>query len=67
MENILRLFIQALSEASFNEFWHIGILQMLSEEIQRDDLSNCRPIAILQIFYKIFSKIIYNRTSWQLF
>ena len=42
-------------------------LQMLSKERKLDDLSNWRPIAVLQLFYKVFSKIIYNRISSQLF
>ena len=31
-ENLLRLFNQALSEGSFDDSWHIAILQILSKE-----------------------------------
>ena len=40
---------------------------MLPKDGDLKELSNWRPIALLQIFYKIFAKLVYNRISYHLF
>ena len=66
-ENLVSLFNQTLMDASFEDSWYVTILQMLSKDGDLNELNNWRPIAILQIFYKIYSKLVYNRISPYLF
>ena len=40
---------------------------MLPKEGDLNELSSCRPIALLHIFYNVFSRLIYNRIYFHLF
>ena len=64
---LLSFYNQRLLDGYFDESWHPLILQMLSKDGDLNEFSNWRPIAILLIFYKIFSKSFYNRISSHLF
>ena len=66
-ESLISLFNQTLMDASFEDSWYVTILQMLPKDGDLNELTNWRPIAILQIFYKIYSKLVYNRISPFLF
>ena len=41
--------------------WHTTLFSMLPNNGNLDDPANWRPIAILPIFYKIFSRLLYHR------
>ena len=58
---------QILIDGRFDESWHITILQMLSKDGDLSEIYNCRPIAILSIFYTVCSKLVYNLISSLLF
>ena len=66
-DNLVSLFNQNLMDASFEDSWYVTILQMLPKDGDLNKLTNWRPIAILPIFYKIYSKLVYNRISPYLF
>ena len=66
-EALLGFLNQILIDGRFDESWHTTILQMLPKDGDLGELSNWRPIALLPIFYKVFSKLVYNRISIQLF
>ena len=65
--NLLRCFNQSLQSGIFDESWTHTIFQMLPKSGDTSDISNWRPIAILPILYKIFSRLVYNRISPILF
>ena len=64
---LITLFNQSLEDGLFDESWYTSILQMLPKDGDLNELKNWRPIALLPIFYKIFSKLIYYRISSYLF
>ena len=64
---LITLFSQSLEDGLFDESWYTSILQMLPKDGDLNELKNWRPIALLPIFYKIFSKLIYYRISSYLF
>ena len=66
-EALLGFFNQILIDRRFDESWHITILQMLPKDGDLGELSNWWPLALLPIFYKVFSKLVYNRISILLF
>ena len=66
-ESLIIFFNKILIDGTFDESWHNTILQMLPKDGDLKELFNWRPIALLQIFYKIFSKFVYNRISTHLF
>ena len=41
--------------------WHVTVFRMLPKSGDLSDANNWRPIAVLPILYKIFSKLIYAR------
>ena len=41
--------------------WHVIIFRMLPKNGDLTDVNNWRPIAVLPILYKIFSKLVYSR------
>ena len=46
---------------------HLTILHIMQKDRDLGELTNWGPIAFLPIFYKIFSKFIYNRISKHIF
>ena len=54
-------------DALFDESSYTYIFWMFHKDCDLNELSNWRPIALLSIFYKILSKLIYERISSYLF
>ena len=52
---LVTFFNQIILNGSFDESWFKSILQLLPKDGDLNELSNWRPIALLQIFYKIYS------------
>ena len=48
---------------NLNEFRHITILQILPKDGDLGELINLRPMALLLIFSKLFSELIYNHIT----
>ena len=55
------MFNDMLTRGYLDSTWHNTIFQMLPKSGDLNDPSNWRPIAILPVIYKIFSKILCNR------
>lgn len=61
-----RLFNHYLNNGNIPKEWLEGKLILLFKKGNRADLKNYRPLTLLPVLYKIFSKIITNRISGQL-
>lgn len=59
-------FNQFLHRGFFDESWYVSIFQMLPKSGPLNDAGNWRPIAILPIMYKLFSRMLYNWLGPQL-
>ena len=66
-EHLVSLFNQILLDASFADSRYMRILEMLPKDGDLSKLTNWRSIVFLQIFYKIYAKLVYNRILPQLF
>ena len=62
-KRILKEYNRMISAGIFEESWYCTIFRMLAKSGDLSDASNWRPIAILSILYKIFSKMIYTRIN----
>ena len=62
-KRILKEYNRMMSAGIFEESWYCTIFQMLPKSGDLSDALNWRPIAILPILYKIFSKMIYTRIN----
>ena len=62
-EELLRCFNNAMKTGVFDESWHYTIFQMIPKTGDLSKISNWRPIAILPVLYKLFSRLIYNRIA----
>ena len=60
-QRILQEYNRMLNDGIFDESWYSTIFRMLPKTCDLNDVTNWRPIAILPILYKIFSKMIYSR------
>lgn len=60
---ILDYFNRLLRGLDLDPSWHETVFNMLPKSGDLSDASNWRPIAILPILYKIFSKLLYNRIA----
>ena len=58
---LVDMFNDMLTRGYLDPSWHNTIFQMLPKAGDLKDPSNWRPIAILPVVYKIFSKILCNR------
>ena len=58
---LLDVFNHILSNGIIQADWHTTLFSMLPKSGNLDDPANWRPIAILPIFYKIFSRLLYHR------
>eukprot|EP00973_Karenia_brevis_P019828 2718821-Karenia_brevis.AAC.1 len=61
--HILIEFNKALHSGNFDTTWHRTLFQMLPKSGDLEEVANWRPIAILPILYKLFSKLIFMRIS----
>ena len=57
---LLRLLNELIIQGSIPSCWRQTIFRMLPKTGDLTDAQNYRPIAILQIFYKIFSRMVYG-------
>ena len=64
---LLRCFNESMRCGNFDEDWYHACFQMLPKGGDLSEVSNCRPIAILPIFYKVFARMVYNRIYVRLF
>lgn len=58
---LLDAYNKILTDGTIPDDWHVTVFTMLPKHGNLNDASNWRPIAILPILYKIFSRMIYNR------
>ena len=58
---LLDVFNHILSNGTIQADWHTTLFSMLPKSGNLDDPANWRPIAILPIFYKLFSRLLYHR------
>ena len=59
--DLLRLYNEILTTGQTDDGWHETIFCMIPKSGDLTDASNWRPIAILPILYKIFSRMLYDR------
>ena len=59
--SLLLMFNDMLLHGRLDSTWHNTIFQMLPKSGDLKNASNWRPIAILPVLYKIFSKMLCNR------
>eukprot|EP00973_Karenia_brevis_P088738 12307273-Karenia_brevis.AAC.1 len=60
---ILKLCNNILRTAAIPDEWLHTIFAMIPKKGKLREVKNWRPIALLRIMYKIFSKLLYNRLS----
>jgi hypothetical protein len=58
---LLGMYNQILLDGCVPAKWHITVFRMLPKSGNLNEVSNWRPIAILPILYKIFSRLLYGR------
>ena len=63
---ILDNFNSMIQSGSFDISWHHSIFQMIPKSGKLTDTKNWRPISILPILYKLFSRLLYDRISHRL-
>ncbi|CAD6192360.1 unnamed protein product [Caenorhabditis auriculariae] len=63
---LARHFSKYLSEASIPEQWKTSKTILIPKKGDLTDLNNFRPISLLSVVYKLFTKVIVNRLEKQL-
>ena len=63
LEVLLQMYNSILEIGNTPQNWHVTIFRMLPTIGDLSDVNNWRPIVVLPILYKIFSKLIYARIS----
>ena len=61
MQILLDMYNSILNTGNTPQNWHVTIFRMLPKSGDLSDANNWRPIVVLPILYKIFSKLIYAR------
>ena len=61
LEVLLQMYNSILETGNTPPNWHVIIFRMLPKNGDLTDVNNWRPIAVLPILYKIFSKLVYSR------
>lgn len=59
LQTLLEMYNSILTTGNTPSNWHITGFRMLPKSGDLSDANNWRPIAVLPILYKIFSKLIY--------
>ena len=62
-ESVLHLCNQILRNAEIPDEWLHTVFSMIPKKGALRNVKNWRPIALLRIMYKLFSKMLYNRLS----
>ena len=62
-QELLHCFNGVLHTGVFEDEWQHTVFRMLPKDGDLSEATNWRPIAILPILYKIFSRLIYNRIA----
>jgi hypothetical protein len=65
-QKLLDVYNRILLDGIIEDSWHTTLFTMLPKSGNLKDPSNWRPILILPILYKIFSKMIYSRIHQRL-
>ena len=60
-QKLVDVYNHILRSGDIDESWHTILFTMLPKSGDLQDPSNWRPIAILPILYKIFSRLLYHR------
>lgn len=58
---LLDMYNSILTTGNTPSNWHVTVFRMLPKTGDLSDANNWRPIAVLPILYKIFSKLVYAR------
>jgi len=58
---LLQAFNQMLVKGELDSSWHRTLFTMIPKSGSRKDPANWRPIAVLRVSYKIFSRLIHQR------
>ena len=62
-QKLAQLFTKCLKEKKVPESFGVGIVILLYKKGDNKELGNYRPITLLSVIYKVFSKIITNRLT----
>uniref|UniRef100_A0A7I4YM37 Tick transposon n=1 Tax=Haemonchus contortus TaxID=6289 RepID=A0A7I4YM37_HAECO len=63
VRTLARLFTRYLSECKVPTSWKTGKTVLLYKKGDPDDIGNYRPICLLSVIYKLFTRVILNRTG----
>ena len=63
LEKLANLYTQCLMTASVPESWKKPNIILIHQKGDMKDLKNYRPISLLSVAYKVFTKVIANRIS----
>ncbi|KAE9412468.1 hypothetical protein Angca_010158, partial [Angiostrongylus cantonensis] len=61
LETLAQLFIRYLSECKVPTLWKTGKTVLLFKKGDLHDIGNYRPICLLSVVYKLFTRVILNR------
>ncbi|KAK6763892.1 hypothetical protein RB195_024286 [Necator americanus] len=61
INTLARLFTRYLSECKVPKQWKISKIVLLYEKVDSHDIGNYRPICLLSVIYKLFTRVILNR------
>ncbi|KAK6752314.1 hypothetical protein RB195_003622 [Necator americanus] len=61
INTLARLFTRYLSERKFPKQWKTSKTVLLYKKGDPHDISNYRPICLLSVIYKLFTRVILNR------
>jgi len=58
---LARLFTRCISRGEIPEQWRTSTTVLIFKKGEKDELKNYRPICLLPVIYKVFTKVILNR------
>ena len=65
-KRLAQLFLNCLKQRNISGNWNNAIVILLHKKGDKEDLKNYRPISLLSVIYKIFTKILTNRLEGML-
>jgi hypothetical protein len=60
---LAHLFTLCINQKKIPEDWNCGDIILLHKKGDIEDLKNYRPITLMSVFYKLFTKVLCNRTE----